>query len=70
MFRLMMIIIGRRPALQRKYFTCITCMCGLVRVRNLVFKIYFCAILCESLILKYIIKPLVFLLIFRNFTYI
>jgi hypothetical protein len=35
----MMAIIGRWPTLQRKCFTCITCMCCLVRDRTLVFKI-------------------------------
>jgi hypothetical protein len=33
--------IGRRQTLQRKYFTCITCLCCFVRVRTLVFKTYF-----------------------------
>jgi hypothetical protein len=40
MFWPMMAIIGRQPTLQRKCFTCVMCMCCLVRVKTLVFKIY------------------------------
>jgi hypothetical protein len=53
----MMAFIGRQPTLQRKCFTCITCMFCLVKVKMLVFKIRFLKVTEFSIQQNFAVKP-------------